>query len=495
MSLTDNHWFKLVRGHIDSMLEFGRGSGTPLFGGVIDIGKRRVSVALTPPPPGIRISDFNWCGNNLMHDIPLLEVMIALTKLTGDARYDQAVDEMCAWYASNCPHPQTGLFPWGEHAQWSFADQGILPCSFTNGMASYRKDGSIIHDHLRFAPGWFWERLWKAKPQVVVNFAKGLNGHIVDVKTFEHNRHAVVAGPWWRDPNNPTFDKGADFARHSGFFIFDTLFAFKHSGDRSLLDWARRKLAWHLTNRHPNGLIRGCVRTADYEGVGQHDALALCVADAADMLGRETTEGREFAQHADDLFDARRRFYAGKSPNLPTAANDPRLWLCGYTRKNLLPEKTMDAGNILADMFKRTGIPWYGDQLAAVGRWLVQNLPDPPENVPLMPRAFYQHTELMLLAHQLTGDRQLLDRADRVAASAEKRLWAGEMFKGVSDLTFYGSGTNYEFYCDPWATHPSASVLYHSITGTPSLVRTLLQLALVQEGQLDVLGIDAHRRY
>src|SRR5262249_37166452 len=163
------------------------------------------------------------------------------------------------------------------HAQWSFADRGILPCGFTDGMHTFRTMGSIVHDHLRFAPLWFWERMWAAGSDAVVKFAKGLNGHIVDVKTFEHNRHAALAGPWWRDPHNPTFDKGADFARHSGFFIFDCAFAYKRSGDRSLLDWARGKLQWHLNSRHPNGLIRGCVRTPEYETVGQHDSLALSV--------------------------------------------------------------------------------------------------------------------------------------------------------------------------------------------------------------------------
>jgi hypothetical protein len=32
------------------------------------------------------------------------------------------------------------------------------------------------------------------------------------------------------------------------------------------------------------------------------------------------------------------------------------------------------------------------------------------------------------------------------------------------------------------------------VTGTPLLARTLLQLALAQEGAPDILGIDPHRR-
>jgi hypothetical protein len=68
------------------------------------------------------------------------------------------------------------------------------------------------------------------------------------------------------------------------------------------------------------------------------------------------------------------------------------------------------------------------------------------------------------------------------------------MLRGISDITFYGSGTNYEFFCDPWATDATTAGLYHSISGTPLFVRTLLQLAMAQEGQPDLLGIDPHRR-
>jgi hypothetical protein len=494
MSLADNRWFRRVRAHLDAMLEYGKGPDSPLFAGVVDLGRRRAQVAWAPPPPGIRVSDYNWCGNNLMHDVPLLETMLALTRLTGDARYERAVDAMFAYYGKHCPEPTNGLFPWGEHAQWSFCDREILPCSFMEGLRAFRAEGHVIHDHLRFAPAWFWDRMWAHHPQAVVKFAKGLDGHVVDAKTFEHNRHAALRGKWWRDPHKPDFDQGHDFARHSGFYVFDCLYAFKRSGDRGLLEWARRKLDWHLGNRFPNGLVRGCVRSPGYEKVGQHDALALCVADAADLLGRETPEGRAFGADADELFDARRRTCKGRATELPDCPGDPRLWLNGYTRRHLLPESRIAQGNILRDVHARTGIPWYAEQLVALGRWLAQHLPDPPPDVMLLPRAFQQHLEMLLWAHLESGERPLLEAAERVAGRAEERLWAGEMFLGTSNQRFYGSGTNYEFFSDPWATDASSPGFYHGITGTPLLVRTLLQLALVQEGQPDFLGPDPHRR-
>ena len=161
MPLHDNPFFQAVQQHADQMLSIGRGPGDdppgPLFAGVIDAGARNIGVAMMVPPPGIRIADFNWCGNNLMHDVPFLETLRALSNLTGDPRYGGAVDEVFSFYGKHCPHPETGLFPWGEHAQWSFPDRAILPCSFTDGVHGFLTDDYVIHAHLRFAPGWFWD--------------------------------------------------------------------------------------------------------------------------------------------------------------------------------------------------------------------------------------------------------------------------------------------------------------------------------------------------
>jgi len=491
MTLQNNRYFQIVREHIDHMLEFGRGEDCPLFGGVIDPTNQQVIVALSPPPPGIRMTDFNWCGNNFMHDIPLLEVMIALTKLTGDQKYDAAADEMFAFYGKHGAHPETGLFGWGEHGQWSFADRKILPCTFTNGLAMHLSEGYMVHDHLRCAPGWFWDRMWKHHPETVVRFAKGLNGHIVDEKTFEHNRHAALTANWWRDPKKPDFDKGKDFARHAGFHIIDCLFAYRRSGDSSLLDWSRGIMNWHLSQRLSNGIIRGCVRTPGYDQEGQHDSFALSIADAADILGRDTAEGREFASHADELFDARRKQYAGTAPEVSGFPSDERLWIQGYFRKSTLP--LPPGGNLLALIHQRTGIDWYAEKLKACGQFVNDHLPEPP-STPTLARAFHQHLEMLLLAHLQTNDAPLLDGAQRVADWAIKHLRHEGMICGAAGYAMFGTLANFEWHCDPWINDPPVPGYYYSVTGTPLLIRSMLHLALIESGEDDILGPDLHRR-
>ena len=70
MSLPDNPYFVAVKKHADSMLEFGRPlvdeERCPLFAGTIDVGRQEITSGNMVPPPGIRMSDFNFRNDFLM---------------------------------------------------------------------------------------------------------------------------------------------------------------------------------------------------------------------------------------------------------------------------------------------------------------------------------------------------------------------------------------------------------------------------------------------
>ncbi|MDP6359839.1 MAG: hypothetical protein QF473_32290, partial [Planctomycetota bacterium] len=74
MPLQSNPYFQTVKEHADNMLEHGRPlsfeNPCPLFSGTVDVARKEINTSTIMPPPGIRLSDFNWCGNNLMHDGP-----------------------------------------------------------------------------------------------------------------------------------------------------------------------------------------------------------------------------------------------------------------------------------------------------------------------------------------------------------------------------------------------------------------------------------------
>ncbi len=490
-ALSSNPYFQAVVAHARSMITFGRGSvdgePCPLFGGVIDTKSKRVRTALSVPPPGIRLEDFNWCGNNLMHDVPLLETLYALTPLTDDPSFARAADDAIGYFAAHCPDAESGLFPWGEHLQWSFSDRRILPCGFSDGLASFLQKNYLTHDHLAFAPAFFWDRLYQASPQVVTRFAKGLDRHIVNPETFEHNRHAAVGASWRSGPETGT---GKDFARHSGFYMFDCLFAYARSGDRDLLDWARRKLRWHLNRRLPSGIVGGCVRSADEGNEGQHDSLATSVHLAAALLP-PGTEQTEFADYAHELLDARRR--QQRPAPLPATGDaiDDQVWIEGYFRKAPIPLRPANLDHLV---FSISGIQAYADSLVSMANWLTRGLSAPPAHLPVLARRFCQLLDTALTGYLISADPALLAGAHRIADWAIRDLFRDGLFMGCSNLKLYSPGrTNCEYHVDPWAT-PTTPGYYYSVSGTPSLVRNLLRLALVQSGRPDTLGIDLHRR-
>ena len=495
MGIESNRLYQIVKAHADSMLEVGRDpwpdDPSPLFAGVIDVGARQGIVSLTIPPPGIRTSDYNWCGNNLMHDLPFLEALDQLTSLTGDQRYAKAVEDVITFYGANCPHPKTGLFPWGEHAQWSFADKSPLNCGLGAGFYYCKTDEYTIHDHLRFAPQWFWERMWDRHPDSVVRFAHGLDMHIMNHDTFEHNRHGPLAGKHWNEI--PYLGQGKDFARHAGHYIFECAFAYRKSGDSTLLDWARRKLAWHLDRRLPNGIISGCVRTENETKEGQHDSLALALWDAAAALGEDTPEGREFGDHARDLFDARARLLKDAAIRTPEEIElGDWMWMTGYFRQ---PRRSAGGvgvgGNIL--LYYRAGMQIIADAAVASARWAHDHTPPPPQHLPVLAKLFSGRIAQQLTAHDLTGEQVFLDHAAKVADWCIDELWRNDLFMGAGKIRMYRKKSSFEYHLDEWA-EPDTPGLYTSVSGVPMLIRNLLRLALKQEGVEDALGVDLYSR-
>lgn len=489
MPLPDNPFFQAVRRHADSMLDYGRDpspdSPSPLFGGVVDPLRRCPAMYQMIPPPGVRINDVSSLGNNLMHDVPLLETLLALSQATGDGRYAQVVEDLFAFYPKNCPYPGTGLFPWGEHAQWAFAGKRPWPnCVIDPFM--FEATGAIIHEHLRFAPAWFWERMWASDSGAVLRFCRGLDRHLMNRDTFEHNRHAPLTEYAWNEL--PYQGPGKDFARHAGFFIFDCCFAWKKSGEVDLLDWARRKLGYHLRRRHPDGIVKGCIRTPAEEGEGQHDSLALSTWDAGQYMGEETPEGREFLDMAKELFDARAKKMAA-APFDAGALDLAGVWRYGYG--GAVPGEM--GVRVPLQAWKRTGEQAFADVVAAVAERLADS-PPPPDGLPVVAGAFLNNLDVPLAAYDVTGDKRHLARAQEVGRWALERLATTGLFVGAVNVEYFGE-RNIMFSLpgcvNKLAERPG---FYFSNTGTPELVRQLLRLALLSEGEADLLGTSDHYR-
>jgi hypothetical protein len=193
---------------------------------------------LPPPIPGQRIGDRSFPGNNLMHDLPLLGTMYGLAAVSdeGYAAYATAADRYLAEWAATCTESATGLFPWGEHAFWDLRARRIGNSYALRGPES---STSTTHDHLRQAPVWFWEKLWRLNPRAVERFAEGLEYHWKrdeHGKPVEYIRHAAVEErryPKWGP-------RACDFPRHSGFYLLDLVCAYLRTRRADFLTHAHR---------------------------------------------------------------------------------------------------------------------------------------------------------------------------------------------------------------------------------------------------------------
>ena len=219
-----------------------------LFPSIIDRETHEMVKILPPKIDGQRNGDRAHLGGNLMHDHTLLKTMYALSEALHRKDYADAADLYLKRFANHCTDTFTGLFPWGEHAFWHLEkDQA------GNSRQNLNPDqeASLIHDHLRQAPVWLWEKLYEYNPRCVERFAEGLNGHWTEGEPLEYIRHAYI------DKKVPMGRGGrsCDFPRHGGFYILDWLFAYLKTDREDFLDQIERMLDHWWPKRDELGLL------------------------------------------------------------------------------------------------------------------------------------------------------------------------------------------------------------------------------------------------
>jgi hypothetical protein len=232
---------------LEALIHCGQPYGG-LFPGLIDRRQRRMLTELPPGIPGQRIGDRAFLGSNLMHDQPTLQTLYALGIALGRPAFTEAADAYLRRFATHCTATVTGLFPWGEHSFWQLVEDRV-------GDGSHHVNpghrGSPVHDHLRQAPVWLWEKLYAFNPRCVERFAEGLDYHWVEGGRVEYNRHATIqlAAPW---PQHP---RACDFPRHAGFYILDWAFAWSKTGRPDFLQQIRDMLDYAWPHRDARGLL------------------------------------------------------------------------------------------------------------------------------------------------------------------------------------------------------------------------------------------------
>ncbi|MHC4706458.1 MAG: hypothetical protein ACYS8I_05150 [Planctomycetota bacterium] len=108
--LVHREYLDAVKAYADALIEHGRDSYgqvmSPVFlAGCIDLDSKQF-VRRKLEGQGIREGDRAY-GANPHHDLNLYQTLYALTKLTGDKRYEQEADKSLKWFFENCQSPNT----------------------------------------------------------------------------------------------------------------------------------------------------------------------------------------------------------------------------------------------------------------------------------------------------------------------------------------------------------------------------------------------------
>lgn len=300
-----------VANALERLVDSGR-AWHGLFPSVADRREGRLLAALPPGIPGQRVGDRAFLGSNLVHDEPTLRTLYALGPALGRPHFTAAADAYLRRFATHCTGTETGLFPWGEHSFWQLVEDRVGDGSH-NVNPSHR--GSAVHDHLRQAPVWLWEKLHAFHPPCVQRFAEGLDFHWVEGGRDLYNRHANIQAPvhWPRNHRNMG---PCDFPRHGGFYVLDWAFAWSKSGRPGFLRQVRDMLAYWRPKRDAAGLLPLRSGPADPaapspppNAPGQTLSLGVSLLESAELLdGRESSLAGEMRRDALGYLDA---FLAG----------------------------------------------------------------------------------------------------------------------------------------------------------------------------------------
>ncbi|MGI5820275.1 MAG: hypothetical protein ACOX9R_19485 [Armatimonadota bacterium] len=229
-----------VTAFMDTMIEHGTDRygevHSPQFVSMLELQSHQHPGAWLPAIPGQRIWDRAMWGNNLAHDLELLETMEAVSEITGDGKYRDAARAALEFFLSNCTDTPTGLWPWGEHAYWNFYTE------------SY--DAHLTLNHETFGTSTsFWEMAWEINPAAVRGQADGLLNHVKDLNTFAFCRHADITKVLPDPRPEELLNSLLDFQSVGGNLIHLWAFVWSKTGDAKYHDWIERMTDYFETCR------------------------------------------------------------------------------------------------------------------------------------------------------------------------------------------------------------------------------------------------------
>jgi len=448
-------YLELVTAYADAMIKDGRDTygeeHSPLFASAMD--RKSMKIGRFPGIPGVREGDRSLTGANPQTEYGLYELLYGLTELVGDTSYASEADNALKYFFTHCQSPKTGLMAWGEHIYWDF-----------NREAMGGRDSA--HEIQGEWP--FWDQCYRLAPDACWRFAIGQWDHQIKSKqTGDFSRHARWSS---HGPGG-----GADFPRYAGQLIVNWADAYARgeNADRDRRDEMITAITCLVRRMEENmaqtktGYLPS-IRGKDYVWSESNLELARCIWKAAPRVNPELAQRmRELAlkQDADFLrMPHKITSDGGFAATLHTDTGEPRhrrmnkpytaIWATGYGHEThaATANRCYSRFKQLQEAHPERAAAYKPLILAAAEQYLTS---EPDREGLLKPGAFAEVIGLMLNAHEISGEKRYLIRADH--------------FGRLGIELFLGDGLPL-----PKATNQHDH--YEAITGGPEFMQALLEL-------------------
>ncbi|MFB6188322.1 MAG: pectate lyase [Halapricum sp.] len=231
-----------VRTHVDRILDNGNAVGgpapllpdafDPATGEAIEYDARDVG-------DGRRLS-------NLAVQQEFLRTLVALTRLTGEQRYERTAEEILTWSLDHLSD-STGLLYWGGHAAYDL-DAGETVVG--------KNDHELKYEYP------FYELLFEIDPDRGRRFVEAMwNAQIGDWSILDFDRHGSfdeTMGTLWEheyDPGDVFFwGDGLTFCNAGSDLYYAAAMLAHHTDERAPLEWVRRLAHRYVETRQEPGI-------------------------------------------------------------------------------------------------------------------------------------------------------------------------------------------------------------------------------------------------
>ncbi len=481
---TEGGYTALVRAMLDNMIERGRDrygeARCPLFAAILD--QDTLDCPENPPAyavDAVRLDPGRFenrrapGGGNIYYDQALLKSLVAMSDITGDARYREAALDALR-FALNEAVDSRGFPAMGGHMYWHFHRDEV----------SHQEE---FHELWNWPLA--WELWWEADPVAMREYARLMwEWHVVDKSTGETNRHSdgqpgyafsftsasiisqwgYVASQTEADPYRAWCAKVAGYhwvARHEETRMFDSLGgrhsgakfttmqstvahawieAGRRAGDPELVEMGRAILDAYAEHGYDEerGLFYAALNV-DGSPVEPNARRELVTGDKSVPVGHLAVWQPHVAWQEEPLEMAQAYAWAAEEVDraayLKTAERFGRVltraWRERYGGCQSWPE--------LAQLLQPLAVEFYKERGVLHSRQKAGAEPD-PEAMALYQEGGYAYQapfgmfadhygrmiQFCLSMRRLTGDERWLGLAEVVADEAARELWRGRLFVG-----------------------------------------------------------------